>query len=141
MRELARIPGQTKRGRFGAEKVDGRLQKGRERNTAVGVSLQFMLSCVRCVEFGCFFFCSALYLCLYLCLCASCVRSFHFCTLLYFVVLLLYYCWAVCRSQAELKAGISGLEAREAEEAFFRQHSHFKGCDPKLFGITNLTNR
>lgn len=33
------------------------------------------------------------------------------------------------------------MEAREAEEAFFRQHSHFKGCDPKLFGVTNLTNR
>lgn len=45
------------------------------------------------------------------------------------------------RSQAELKAGISGSEAREAEEAFFRQHSHFKGCDPKLFGVTNLTTR
>ena len=45
------------------------------------------------------------------------------------------------RSQAQLKAGISGVEAREAEEAFFRQHPHFKGCDPKLFGVTNLTNR
>lgn len=45
------------------------------------------------------------------------------------------------RSQAQLKAGISGLEAREAEDAFFRQHSYFKGCDPKLFGVTNLTTR
>ncbi|CAM9971881.1 unnamed protein product, partial [Ectocarpus sp. 8 AP-2014] len=45
------------------------------------------------------------------------------------------------RSQAELKAGLTGTEAREAEEAFFRQHSHFKGCDPKLFGVANLTTR
>ncbi|CAN0283213.1 unnamed protein product, partial [Hapterophycus canaliculatus] len=45
------------------------------------------------------------------------------------------------RSQAELKAGLSGSGAREAEEAFFRQHPHFKGCDPKLFGVTNLTSR
>lgn len=44
-------------------------------------------------------------------------------------------------SQAELKAGVSGSEARELEEKFFRQHPHFKGCDPKLFGVTNLTNR
>lgn len=51
------------------------------------------------------------------------------------------YILCMRRSQAELKAGISGVEAREAEEAFFRQHSHFKGCDPKLFGVTNLTNR
>lgn len=45
------------------------------------------------------------------------------------------------RSQVQLKAGISGAEAREAEETFFRTHPHFKGCDPKLFGVSNLTNR
>lgn len=56
--------------------------------------------------------------------------------LLYLVV-----CLRSTRSQAQLKAGISGAEAREAEEAFFRQHPHFKGCDPKLFGVTNLTTR
>ncbi|KAG5184845.1 Mx2, Mx-like dynamin-related GTPase [Tribonema minus] len=45
------------------------------------------------------------------------------------------------RTQKELAAGASAAEAKRLEQEFFKAHPHFKSCDPKLFGIDNLTSR
>jgi interferon-induced GTP-binding protein Mx1 len=46
------------------------------------------------------------------------------------------------RNQAELAAGNTDMAAaRAAETEFFSSHPHFKSCDPRVFGIENLTTR
>mmetsp|Transcript_3290 Transcript_3290/g.4634 ORF Transcript_3290/g.4634 Transcript_3290/m.4634 type:complete len:751 (+) Transcript_3290:51-2303(+) len=45
------------------------------------------------------------------------------------------------RSQADITSGLSSTEARAREHSFFANHPDFSRLDPKLFNVTNLTNR
>lgn len=45
------------------------------------------------------------------------------------------------RSQKDLADNISALEARDKEDAFFKNHPVFRYCDPKLYGIGNLSRK
>jgi len=56
-------------------------------------------------------------------------------------VLRLGYVMVKNRSQKELQQGMTTQQARALEEDFFKNHPHFKNCDPSLFGIHNLTNK
>lgn len=45
------------------------------------------------------------------------------------------------RSQKEINDNVSNSDARGIEEQFFAKHPVFGHADPKLFGITNLSNK
>lgn len=45
------------------------------------------------------------------------------------------------RSQKDLNSNVSTVQARENESDYFKNHSVFRNCDPKLYGVQQLSKK